>query len=540
MSISHIFNGKVISLPGAYSAVKAGSTNYYSTSSYSKVLIINTDKENSFGGAVNGELTKGKDALYRVRTQAEAKSLLKAGRLYQMVKPLFQPSRKSGTNGISDLYYINALTTKAAVMKPELTTGDAELSIQCLDEGPSGNGNETSKGSGVLATGYALKIISGVRDTSKYIIQIWQGTFKGLAEDGYPYDEVAIEDSVPELVSESEEVESVGEFVKWAQGNPTFNNGFRIKSWKDGQFQEADKSHNTLVLAHDGTATYAETDLEAALEYLQDLDFNVLFSLNMTGEDGADTINARFQYFIQNEVRGEKFLAIAGKNDLVTGGFTENQEEAASCNSDRVWLIHGIPRKNSTFVPAGYRTLTPLYLTALLVGRQVGLPPQDSLTFKDIDIDGLEFPLKYNQKEDALSAGLLTVAYDEDLEIFSCIRGVNTLQNNDYIQNADGTSPLIQLTRIAAQLNTDICINAKRRFFTTEAGPNRSSISTQYLEDWVRGQLEDKVATENRDNIIISYSDVSVMREGDAYYVTYKFEPNNEIGFLFFTGFSII
>ena len=63
MSISHIFNGKVISLPGAYSAVKAGSTNYYSTSSYSKVLIINTDKENSFGGAVNGELTKGKDAL---------------------------------------------------------------------------------------------------------------------------------------------------------------------------------------------------------------------------------------------------------------------------------------------------------------------------------------------------------------------------------------------------------------------------------------------------------------------------------------------
>lgn len=539
MATQHFFNGKQIKLPGAYSAIKSVSPIVFTSATYSKALIINTDKKIGFGGSINGEVTKGKDSLYRFRTLPEAQSFFKSGKLWQICSPLFNPSKSDGTQGISELYYINALTTKAPTMTPSLS-GEGKLIIQCKDEGPLSNGSKTTVDEADLLTqGYALSIITGERDTSKYIFQFWLGTFKGLYTDNIPYDGISAQNSVPELVLQSPEVSTIQEFVDWANSSEDFTNGFSIKEFTDTELQTEDKTNNTLVLATGGTAEYSSTDLEDVLKLVKSLDFNVIFSLNVEGEEGSDVINARLQTFVQKETRFVKFLAIPGKSTGQKSDFETNCESAKGHNSERVWLIHGTPRKNSSYSPLGYRIYDSTYLTAAIIGRTIGLPPQVPVTFKDLDIDGLESELDELQKEDALDYGVLTVVYDEDLEAYVVLRGINTLKENSQIQNPDGTSFSIQITRICAQLNQDLVVNAKKKIFGTNTGANANTVSPEYMEDWTRVFLSQKVATPQQDNIILGYSDVSTERKGDALYTTYKFETNTEIAFAFFTGFAV-
>ena len=262
--------------------------------------------------------------------------------------------------------------------------------------------------------------------------------------------------------------------------------------------------------------------------------------LDKVGDSGSnDTLATRLQYFIQSEVSGEKFLAIPGKNTGVVADLADNIIEAKSFDSDRIWLVHGTVRKSSILAPKGYREFDSIYLTALMVGRILGLAPQIPGTFKNLDIDGVSIPLNDMQKEDCLDSGILTVVYDNELEDFVILRDINTLQKNIALQNPDGTSFSIQLTRISAQLNRDLVVNAKKTFFSRQDGTNRLTLSEQYLSDFTASFLNGKIATPIQDNLIISWSDVSVRREGDAYYVTYKFSSNNSIDFVFFTGYSI-
>ena len=178
-------------------------------------------------------------------------------------------------------------------------------------------------------------------------------------------------------------------------------------------------------------------------------------------------------------------------------------------------------------------------MTALVVGRILGLPPQVPATFKDIDIDGIENPLTSLQLEDSLDAGILAVNYDEDLQQYCILRGVNTLQNNTSLQNPDGSTFSIQISRICLQLNTDLMVNAKKEVFGPNHTANRFTVSAGYLKNWMKVFLQSKVATQLQDNLIISHSDESVERKGDAYYCSYRFETNTEIAFVFFTGFAI-
>lgn len=539
MATSHFFNGKQVKLPGVYSVVKSISPVVFSVATYSKAIIINTDPTIGFGGSINGELTKGTDALYRLRNLSEAQSFFKHGKLWNLAYPLFRPSTSDGVDGISELYYINALTTKAPTITPTFSTG-GKLVIQCKDEGTCSNGKTvtTDKGN-QLSQGYALSIITGERDTTKYIFQLWLGTFKGNHTDNLPYDGVAETSALPELVIQSPEVSSIKEFVDWANSNEDFVNGFVIKEFTDKALSTADKTSNTLVLATGGSATYSLTDLEDALESIKTLDFNVIFSLNVHGAVNSDTINSRLQLFVQKETRTTKFLAVPGVSTGQKSDFATNCTAAESFNSEKVWLIHGTPRKNSSISPKGYRVYDSTYLTAAVIGRTIGLAPQIPCTFKNIGIDGLEVGLTDLEKGDALDSGVLTVVYDEDFGEYVILRGINTLKDNTKIQNPDGTSFSIQITRICAQLNQDLVINAKKEIFGTNTGANANTVSTKYIENWVKAFLSSKIATPQQDNIILSFSDVSTVRKGDALLTTYKFETNTEIAFAFFTGFAL-
>lgn len=542
MATSHYFNQRTIKLPGAYSTIKSLSGVPLISTTYSRVLVINTDPNNSFGGSINGELTKGADSLYRTRTLGEAQGLLRGGKLYHITEPLFRPSRSAGVNGVSDLYYLNALTTTAPTIT--FSISPATFILKVKDEGTTSNGVMSGTN---LASGYGVTIVSGLKNPAKFIFKFWRGTFKGNHSDGYAYDEINAASARPELVIESPEVATLAELVAWMNSDTTFNEGFSIGTYTDilegsYAFVSADKTAvGTYVLSAGGTSAYNATDLEAALNVVKDLDFNVLMFNETLGDSGAnDTISVRLQYFIQNEVIGEKFLSLAGKSTGASSDLTANLALARSFNSDRVWLTHGTVRKNSMIAPLGYRQFSSIYLQALMVGRILGLPPQVPATFKNINIDGIVNPLTDLQKEDCLDNGLLTTYYDKELAGFVILRGVNTLQENRSLQNPNGTSFSIQLTRISAQLNTDLVINAKITIFGRQDGTNRFTLSPEYLKDWTETFLASRVASDIQDNLIIDYSDVTVTRDGDAYRVNYKFSPNNEIAFLFFTGFSII
>lgn len=536
MATSHFFNGKTIKLPGAYSASKSIAPTIFTTAAYSKALIINTDATQGFGGAIDGELTKGTDALYRLKSLSEAQAFLKSGQLWHLTQPLFIPSRLEGTTGASELYYINALTTKAPTITPTFT-GGGSLSIKCKDEGPANNGIATSNH---LNSGYALSIVSGERDTSKYIVKLWVGTFKGnYTKDGLPYDGISADESVPELVYASSEITTLKEFVDEANADENFNNGFHIASFTDHTFVAGDKTANVLVLAANGTAVYNLTNLQDTLEILRKEEFNVILSLNVVDSTDAQAINSKLQYFCQSEAKYPKYLAVPGKSTGSTTDLATNFSAAKGFNSERVWVINGTPRKNVSYAPKKYREYDSLYLTALVVGRILGLPPQVPGTFKDLDIDGLSGELSDSQKEVALDGGVLCVHYDDDLGYYSIVRAINTLQKNKQLQNKDGSTFSIQISRICTQLNTDLATNAKIELFGSNVGANLFTVSPEYMKGWIEVFLESKVAKSTQDNLIVGWSNVSVERRTDAYYATYKFETNTEIAFAFFTGFAV-
>lgn len=528
MATSHIFNGKNIKLPGAYSSIKSISSSAMISTSYGKVLIVNTDPTLSFGGSINGELTKGNAALYRVRTLDEAQSLLRSGRLWNLCEPLFRPSLNEGVSGVSELLYINALTTTAP--KFTITLADkGEIEIKIKDEGTTNNGVARDN---ILTAGYAISLGTGIRDTSKYIISIYRSTYKGLASDKYAWDGNEI--AANELVCQSPEISSVDEFVAWTKVDKNFNEGFVLSKSTAGTFAAADKTTNSFVLATGGTAVYNVTDLKAALDLLQNMDFNILLSLNIDKAVGSDTINAKFQYFVQSETKYPRYLAIPGAKMLA-----DNLTSATTLNSQRVWLVYGQPRTSASYIPIGYRIQDSVYMAALMVGRIAGLAPQIPPTFKDLNIVGLEKSLTVYEKEDCLDRGVLTAVYDNDLNSFVILRGINTLQNNISLQNNDGSSFSIQITRICSQINQDIVTNIKKQIFGDQNGVNANTVSEEYLTDWIKVFLTSKVATKTQDNLILSFSDVSVRREGDTYWCSYKFGTNSEIAFIFLTGFAI-
>lgn len=529
MATSHIFNGKNIKLPGAYSSIKSISASAMTSTDYGKVLIVNTNPNLSFGGSIKGELTKGNMAIYRMRTLDEAQSLLRSGKLWNLCEPLFRPSLSEGASGVSELLYINALTTTA----PKLTItlqDEGKIEIKVKDEGTTGNGVATD--GNVLTAGYAISLGTGIRDTSKYIVSIYRSTYKGLSSDKYAWDGNDI--PANELVCQSPEIATVDEFVAWSKTDKNFNDGFVLSDSSAGSFATEDKNTNAFVLAKEGTATYNATELTTVLDLLQDVDFNILLSLNTDGAEGSDTINAKFQYFVQSETKYPKYLAIPGAEE-----FSKNLTSAASLNSQRVWLIYGQPRTSASYIPVGYRVQDSTYMAALIVGRIAGLAPQIPPAFKDLNVVGLEKSLTVFEQEDCLDKGVLTAVYDSDLSSFVILRGVNTLQNNTTLQNSDGSSFSIQITRICSQLNQDIVMNIKKQIFGDQNGVNANTVSEEYLTDWINVFLTSKVATATQDNLILSFSDVNVRREGDTYWCSYKFQTNSEIAFIFLTGFAI-
>ena len=72
-----------------------------------------------------------------------------------------------------------------------------------------------------------------------------------------------------------------------------------------------------------------------------------------------------------------------------------------------------------------------------------------------------------------------------------------------------------------------------------ENGVNINTLSKGALETWTINFLQQRVATENQDNLITRFQNVVATKVDDYYKVTYEVVVNNEVTKVFFTGFLL-
>jgi hypothetical protein len=543
------FDGRTIILPGVYSTIKSGIKNPPIQLSYGNVLIIDTGSSGGYGGGagINGESASGLDAVYPFDNIEDFRTAVKGGYWYTLAKPLFEPVQQPGINGISTLYYVRAATTVGAVLTFNPVGGGSNggtFVAKCKDEGLIGNGSLDSGSE--LRKGYAFKLSAGVKDPAKFIWTAYLGTYTGTASDGFPYGDIASSASPPQQVVKSIEFSTIDELNAWATSDAGFQEFFSIDSFTsagDGSIDSTDlTTFSTYQVATGGTETFSASDLTATLNAVATLRYTFLLS-DKYGDDAEDATNDTYlSHVLDEDTSFEKMIFVGGGLDDTKFTQTNGSIPAAQhFDSDRVVVVHGGVKLDSSITPTRIREWDSLYTTCLVLGRIAGLEPQVPGTFKTLPISGVQHQLTNSEKEEGLQAGVLMVHLDTNLitPSYVILQAVNTLQNNLNQINPDGTTHEISIRRIAAQLNLELILNARVDLLGQETGPNLNTLSDQTVIDWTSGQLQFRTATPTDDNLIIEFRNISVSTNQDAKFVTYEFKPNGPINKFFLTGFMV-
>lgn len=539
MATKFKFGTRTVGLPGAYSRIVSGRKNPPLDLDYGRLLIFAEAGQIRGGSGISGTNASGRDCIYEVNDTQEMQEFVGEGFWWKAAEALFKPN--GFDNGVSKVYIVKPFATTAAELTLDLETGDTggKIVFQTIDEGTLVNGvKENINSVSYLTAGYSYTVTAGEEDAAKWMLKFWLSTYRGAPTDGIPYDEISKETAVPRLLLKSVEFDNMNTLVDWAATSKELSNFFTVKSTNI-------KSTGAVIaleigavtgwqLAAGGTETEASANFNSALDAVADLNYNVIMYKSGEGLE-VDTDTLKIKTHILDVAKYDKFLVLGGSDD----DKTESKSSAIVLNSDRVILVHGAIKKRSQLANSGYRTWSSGMNACYVVGRMLGLEPQVPITFKAINIDGVVSKLNEKERQDMLDHGVITVNFDEDRSLFIIEQDVNTLQNNTYTLNADGTSHVIQLRRIAAQLNKELVYNAKLDLLSNPNGVNRNTLSPKVLQDWTKGYLARKIAKPDADNLILSFQEVTVTRQEDAYYVTYKFEPNSEIRIIFFTGFML-
>lgn len=529
--------GRVETRPGVYSEVKSGIQNPPLAFPYGNICIIDTGLASGYaaGAGVNGTLSQGQNSIYSFDNISEFRDFVKGGYLWLLAEPLFKPDGNRA-NGVSKLYYVKAATTVHSEIA--FVTANGSFTFQTLDEGTGANGVLSS---GNLSKGYACRLIAGRQDTSKFIVQFYLGTFKGLdsQNNNAPYDGISATVAIPKLVCESIEVSSISELVTWTSSSNTFIENFKLKSgFVVGNLAPADLiTYASLNLATGGTESYSASNFNNALTEVKELD-NMFFLSTEYGSNATSLNNTNLQDFVENQTKVQKYVVLGGGFDSSTfkgSGTTQTEGIVNYYNSDSIVVAHGGVKK-VVRGSSGFRTYDQLYFAALALGRICGLPPQVPVTLKTLGMDASVHPLKEEDQKFCLQKGILYNYYDYELTSFVLGQGINSLQNNNFLVNEDGTSFSIAVKRITSQLNQEIIYTAKRRFFGNNNGPTRATLTEDDIKAWLETFLKSKVASSLEDNLIIRYGNIQVSVNQDNYFVSYEFVPNFEISKIVFTG----
>jgi len=382
----------------------------------------------------------------------------------------------------------------------------------------------------------------------KFIIEFVAGTFRGLDQDNEPFDNIAEIDTDIEFLFTTQEFTTFDELISALENSAKFNRLFKIKTKTktgDGSIDDADLITNAgNNKAADGTETYSAAKLDEALVAVTDEDYTFVLADNF-GTDavigGKSANNVKIFTHILTKAKFQKYIVIGGGND-------ENEFDtvsgstgiAAFYDNARAIIVHAgskILKRDGV----SFKEHLSIFKTAGVLGRITGLEPQVPVTFKSIRMDGDRHEMTENERVLALEKGVLHTKFDDEFIAFVVNQGINSLQGikNDFLVNEDGTSHDIAVERIAAQLNKIIIVNAKQRLLAKEDGVNRNVLSPLTVQTFVVDLLIGLTATDILDNLILSFRNVVVTIEQDAFKITYGFVPNFPVNKLFFTGFML-
>ena len=553
MATSVYFNGKLRTLPGAYSTITSGDSTASRSLDYGTVLIIDTGVYGAgFGGGagVNGEGAQGLDAIYEFDDLTTFRNFVKGGMYWKCAEALWKPDPSNADAvGISKLLFVRACTTKAAKMTFTATGGGSNggtFVIRTIDEGLNANGvTEEIDGVTYLKNGYAFTTEAGVDNPEAVVLKLWQGTFTGLYKDPVTgvelsYNELTVEQSDANLLCESPECTTMAELIYWAQTDENFGARFVLDDATavkgTGKMNASDVTDG-YQLAAGGTETYTpNTDLESVLSQIADVDYNIV----MTDQIGANALSAANKAIIAHrnlDAKFDKFVFIGAYDSRAN--YEASLAYAKQANNAYVCIVHGGIGTASDMVASKIRWWGVFYNLCQVVGRTAGKPPYVPITNKTIGGDKLQMIPNEKEMEKAVKAGLVVVYPNPYLGRFVVLQGVTTLQDNKTLFNKKGLSFSIQFMRVIAQLNKECVVNAEIDLLGDENGVNLNTLSKGALETWTINFLQSRVATANQDNLIQRFQNVVATRIEDYYDVTYEVVVNSEITKIFFTGFLL-
>lgn len=553
MATSVYFNGKLRTLPGAYSTITSGDSTASRSLDYGTVLIIDTGVYGAgFGGGagVNGEGAQGLDAIYEFDDLTTFRNFVKGGMYWKCAEALWKPDPSNADAvGISKLLFVRACTTKAAKLTFTATGGGSNggtFVIRTIDEGLNANGaTEEIDGVTYLKNGYAFTTEAGVDNPEAVVLKLWQGTFTGLYKDPVTgvelsYNELTVEQSDANLLCESPECTTMAELIYWAQTDENFGARFVLDDATavkgTGEMNASDVTDG-YQLAAGGTEIYTpNTDLESVLSQIADVDYNIV----MTDQIGANALSAANKSIIAHrnlDAKFDKFVFIGAYDSRAN--YEASLAYAKQANNAYVCIVHGGIGTASDMVASKIRWWGVFYNLCQVVGRTAGKPPYVPITNKTIGGDKLQMIPNEKEMEKAVKAGLIIVSNNPYLKRFVILQGVTTLQDNTLLFNKKGQSFSLQFMRCLAQLNKECVVNAEIDLLADENGVNINTLSKGALETWTINFLQTRVATENQDNLISKFQNVVASRENDYYRVTYEVMINNEVTKIFFTGFLL-
>lgn len=540
-----IFGNKQVLEPGAYSQIKGGDKKAPAGISTGKVLIIDTGTGAGFGGGAGSLGTKyqGKKSIYSFDNLDDFRNWMRGGLLWDIAKRVFIPSKSPNVNGAQQLMIIQARETTPAIKSLTIGTvsggspNGGTLAFGAYAEGVGANGvlNSTSND---LQVGFAVKMVKSALDDTMYQFQFYVGTYCGLDENGAYINNVAPENAVSKLLFTSDPFNTVAGFKNYFLTNMDFEAaGFYLNSstiFGAGAVTNTDlTAFSSLQLFAGGTETYSTEALDEAIESIQEID-NVYFLADKYGTtNGIGVENTKIFTAMTTEGIYQRMIVIGGGGDRAHGTqlSASSANMAAYYNSGYAFICHDIILEKNAGNTPGFRELSPLYFAATVVGKMAGNPPQKSITWEDIDVDGVPELLKLSERNILLKKGVIHIKEVADSLVVN--QEVTTLQQNDQYVYPNGECPDGSLMRISAILNKTIKQKLEQRF----VGSNQNLSSPSDVQSYVETILGDSTATKNADNLIISFQDVKVHLTGSDYNISYGFTPNGPINRLFVTGF---
>lgn len=525
------FHGKNYIEPGSYAVSVYNPTSVVNVSEFGNVMIIDTglakngDYEFAGGSGIHGELNKGLKSVYEFDNYEDFLSFMGGGLVGDIAQKIFTP--RDGVAGAPKLFYCRAATTKCANITLTFGSGNS-LILKCKNEGEVGNGVIDG---GVLKVGYAARVITGSDDPSKFKCQVYRGSFMGVDKDGEPYGSASLSKATGNLLTESEEFETLEELYNWARSDKYILANFVVSMTG---VKTSNISAVTLTAATGGkTEWLKDSEYADVLEAISELDVTFFLATNTSVGDGiSSATTGRLFTFLKNDAKFTEFLVIPGgssDSDLF-GESGSSQAIAKYYDSEQVVVVHGAPivnRKDGN----GTKELPSIYLAAAIIGLAAGKAPQQPLTFKRVGYQSFTYDLKKKEREKALQAGIMHV---RNLSGYWCVnQGITTLQDNKKSIASDGQTMELSIALIKAQLNKELIVDSANRFIGDTSAVNASP---QTIKNFTETKLSSLTAKTGEDNLLKSWKNVKVVQKNSDFQITYDFAPNLPVNKLFFTG----